>query len=77
VYFFGVGVGEPDVELSERVRVELGSVETAFCVLLGLLGVICAARSKDAFVGCGGGGHCVGAVVEGHARCGSGCCTTD
>jgi hypothetical protein len=49
----------------------LGGVEAAFCVLLGLLGVVGAAGGEDAFVGCGGGGHCVGvggAVVESHAR---------
>jgi hypothetical protein len=65
--------------LSQGVGVELGGVEAAFCVLLGLLGVVCAAGGEDAFVGCSGGGHCVGvggAVVESHARCGFTNCAT-
>jgi len=34
----GLGVGEPGVELGEGGRVELGAVEGAFGVLVGLFG---------------------------------------
>jgi len=52
VNFFGGGVFEPGVELGEGVCVELGDFERAFCVLLGLRGVVCAAWGEDVF-----GGH--------------------
>lgn len=74
MHLFGIGVLEPYVELGKGVGVELVCFETAFCVLLGLLGVVCAAGGEDAFIGCRGR-HCCGgagavswAVVEGHAR---------
>ena len=44
---------EPGVELGEGGGVELGDFEGAFCVLLGLGGVVCAAGGEDVF-----GGHC-------------------
>ena len=53
VDFFGGGVFEPGVELGEGGGVELGDFEGAFCVLLGLGGVVCAAGGEDVF-----GGHC-------------------
>lgn len=76
MYLFGIGVLEPYVELGKGVGVELVCFETAFCVLLGLLGVVCAAGGEDAFIGCRGRHCCAGAgagavswtVVEGHAR---------
>lgn len=75
MHFFGIGVLEPNVELGEGVGIELVGIETAFCVLLGLLGVVCAAGGEDALVGCRGR-HCCAAVsravVEGHAWWGLG-----
>lgn len=73
MYLFGIGVLEPYVELGKGVGVELVCFKTAFCVLLGLLGVVCAAGGEDAFIGCRGRHCCAGAgvvswaVVEGHA----------
>ena len=69
MYFFCVGVGEPGVELSQGIGVELGGIKAAFCILLGLLRIVRAAGGEDALVWCGGR-HCVcvcGAVVKSHA----------